>query len=509
MKKQILALSMIAALSACEIDNSDAKKVAANFNNEFITTVGFDGTRGEGMDVELTTGHGNASGVITVTDVNYGEAGIDYTKIPEGIYGTFTMTESDNGAWTYDLDETNPDVLGIMENPNGTLNDAITLTSLDGTKSPINIMIKGIAPDTPAEFRGAFVANVSLKETDAYGTAEVYDENFSESLFQTTVQAQYGIFTINENGRWIYELDNKHPGLGDIILPEDKTEESFELVSADGTSKTFTVNITGAPLNFAAQIPSTTDTTSVFAIDFKATSGLEEADIASGKLQFKVKMSAELAAHTSFGLSCADWNGNNDGGGDNRRLGHFYIGSDGQFSMWSAEIIPGGSYSNGQNDYAKDPDNDQFINLPVVFDQPLITPDEWNEITISWDYQAGALRSLMTLSINDQVASSDHGAIPTDPNEKFLNQTVAGSKFFRCMQQARFIVRKNTDNGGIGALYIDDVKFFTDPNANVKFDTPTYADSFDTSNDGDNIKESKNEKYLNITTDIILIVRDL
>ncbi|MDU0352598.1 hypothetical protein RS130_00535 [Paraglaciecola aquimarina] len=57
MKQQILALSMITALSACDLDNSEALQVPANFNNEFITEVGFFGTPYEGLDVELTTGH--------------------------------------------------------------------------------------------------------------------------------------------------------------------------------------------------------------------------------------------------------------------------------------------------------------------------------------------------------------------------------------------------------------------------------------------------------------------
>lgn len=131
MKKEILVLSMVAGLTGCDLDNSEAKKVPADFNNEFETQVGFDGTRGEGMDVEVTFGHGSASGVIGVTDVNYGEADPNYDLIPEATYGTFVMTAEDDGAWTYDLDETHPEVMALQGNPTASLTDSITITSLD------------------------------------------------------------------------------------------------------------------------------------------------------------------------------------------------------------------------------------------------------------------------------------------------------------------------------------------------------------------------------------------
>ena len=38
MKKTLLVLSIMAGLTGCDIDNSEAKKVPANFNNEFTTT---------------------------------------------------------------------------------------------------------------------------------------------------------------------------------------------------------------------------------------------------------------------------------------------------------------------------------------------------------------------------------------------------------------------------------------------------------------------------------------
>ncbi|MCF2946950.1 VCBS domain-containing protein [Paraglaciecola aquimarina] len=506
MKKQILALSVIASLSACDIDNSEAKKVPANFNNQYTTQVGFDGSSGDTMDVEVTFGHGSASGVIVVTDVNFGEADPDYTKVPEAKYGTFTMTEDGDGAWTYDLDETHSEVAALQGAPSSTLTDVITLTSLDGTTENLNINISGTDAASPAQFRGAFVANVSLTGTSAFGKAEVYDPNFAQSSFQEVGEAQYGEFTIFSDGRWEYELDKRHPDLQSLVTPEDSTEETFMVYSADGTAKEFKVNITGAPLNFAANIPSETDLTSVFAIDFLH-GGVTSADVANGKILFRAKITEDLAMAGNIGMTCAAWNGNNDGGGDNRRVATYYIQPEGEFEMWSAEIKPGGSYRNGAADYAKN-ENNQFITDKVVFDQ-MFTPGEWTDFEMSWEFSSATNLTYLTLLINDTTASSSHDAIPDDPTQRIVAQSVAGSRLYKCLDEARFWVRKSADDGGTGALLIDDIKFYTNIDADVKFDTPDFEESFSNNSDGDDIQATANPRYKNITTDNITVVRDL
>lgn len=500
-------MSMLIALAGCEIDNSAAKRVPADFNNEFATEVGFDGTTGETLEVEITFGHGSASGFAGVTDVNFGEAEIDFSLVPEAQYGTFTMTAEGKGAWTYDLDEANPEVAALQGNPSATLTEVITLTSLDGTTDDLTFVIRGTNTDSPARFRGAFVANVSLTGTSAFGRAEVYDENFQESFFVDGIDAKFGDFTIAPDGRWSYELDKRHPDLQGLVTPEDATQETFVVRSTDGTEAVFTVNITGAPLNFAAKIPSDTDITSAFAIDFLH-GGVTSADVADGKILFRAKTTADLGVAAKFGFTCAQWNGNLNGGGDNRRLGQFFLQPDGTIEMWSAEIAPGGSYQNGAADYARNPANNQFITEKVVFDQMTI-PDEWTDFVMTWEFRTSTSLSYLTLSINDETASSPHGAIPDDPTQKIVAQTVAGSRLFKCMDEARFFIQKNTDNGGQGAMLIDDIKLFTNINADEKFDTPDFEESFLNNSDGDSIFATGNPRYSAVTTDNITVIRDL
>jgi VCBS repeat-containing protein len=511
MKKEILVLSVIVALSGCDLDNSEAKKVPANFNNEFATQVGFDGTRGEGLEIVVTFGHGSASGAIGVTDVNFGEADPDYSLTPEAVYGTFTMLEADDGAWTYDLDESLSEVMALQGNPSASLTETLVITSLDGTKTELNIVINGTPSDSPAQVRGAVVANVSLTDTLGFGKTEVYDENFQQSAFKDVAEpgfevvARFGTFTIEPDGRWQYEVDNRHPDLQSLITPEDSTQEMFTIYTTDGTEVEFTVNITGAPLNFAVQIPSEIDETSAFAIDFLH-GGLTPADVSNGKITFRAKLTEDMLTYGNLGFTCAAWNGNLNGGGDNRRVAHFYMQPDDTLEMWSAEINPGGSYANGAADYAKN-ENNQFITKKVVFDQMHIK-GEWMDFVMSWRFNDATSLTYLTLSINDEAASSVHGAIPDDPTQEIVAQTVAGSRLYKCLDEARFYVR-SSDDGGTGALLIDDIKFFTDINADVRFDTPEFEESFSNNSDGDPVKESGNPRYQNVTTDNILVIRDL
>ncbi len=506
MKKQILALSMVAALSGCDLDNSEALQVPATFNNSFQTNITFDGVTGETFDVNVTFGHGSASGTVGLTDVNFGEAEIDFSQVPEAVYGTFTMNESDDGAWTYDLDETNPEVAALQGNPDASLTDVLTITSLDGTTQDLTIIINGTPATSPAEFRGAFVANVSLSTTSAFGQALVFDENFQESSFQPVGEPQFGTFTISPDGRWEYELDNRHPDLQSLITPEDSTQETFTVVSADGTTTEFTVNITGAPLNFAVNIPSETDETSVFAIDF-LNGGVVPDDLANGVITFRARTTEDLMSEAKFGMTCAAWNGNNNGGGDNRRLAQFFIQPDGTFEMWSAQIAPGGSYANGSADYARNANN-QFITERVVFDQMFI-PGEWSDFVMTWEFNSTLSRTFITLSLDDVAATSPHGAVPSGPNDSIVAQTVAGSRLFRCMDEIRFFIQGNAETGGVGAMLIDDIKLYTDINADLRFDTPVFEDSFVNSNDGDAVTATREQRYELVTTDNITVVRDL
>ncbi|MGL0832615.1 VCBS domain-containing protein, partial [Vibrio vulnificus] len=82
-----------------------------------------------GVDAGVVTeeSHLQTSGTLTVTDVDTGEAHFSNTDVV-GTLGTLHL--KDNGAWTYDLDNTNPKVQALGQGATAT--DTITVQSTDG-----------------------------------------------------------------------------------------------------------------------------------------------------------------------------------------------------------------------------------------------------------------------------------------------------------------------------------------------------------------------------------------
>ncbi|WP_198599010.1 VCBS domain-containing protein, partial [Vibrio breoganii] len=78
------------------------------------------------------------SGTLTVTDVDTGEAHFSNTDIA-GTLGTLHLTDS--GAWSYDLDNTNPTVQALSKGATAT--DTITVQSADGTTHKVTITVNG------------------------------------------------------------------------------------------------------------------------------------------------------------------------------------------------------------------------------------------------------------------------------------------------------------------------------------------------------------------------------
>ncbi|WP_218066038.1 VCBS domain-containing protein, partial [Aliivibrio sp. 1S175] len=80
----------------------------------------------------------HTSGTLTVTDVDTGEAHFSSTDVI-GSLGTLHLTDS--GAWTYDLDNTNPAVQALGKGSTAT--DSITVHSADGTPHQVTVTVNG------------------------------------------------------------------------------------------------------------------------------------------------------------------------------------------------------------------------------------------------------------------------------------------------------------------------------------------------------------------------------
>ena len=88
---------------------------------------------------EDTPAQSSASGTLTITDPDAGEAGFNPQTNVAQTYGTFSI--SAGGIWTYNIDNTKPVVQALKEGETKT--EIITVTSIDGTPTNVVITITG------------------------------------------------------------------------------------------------------------------------------------------------------------------------------------------------------------------------------------------------------------------------------------------------------------------------------------------------------------------------------
>ncbi len=123
------------------------------------------------------------------------------------------------------------------------------------------------------ELTGA--ATEDAAETAAQGRLTVRDPDAGQDMFaaQSEVAGTYGTFSLDEDGSWIYRLDNADPDT-DALTAGQTAADSFAVTSADGTAATVTIAVTGA--NDAAVIGG--DLTGAVTEDAAETAAQRQAD---------------------------------------------------------------------------------------------------------------------------------------------------------------------------------------------------------------------------------------
>ncbi|MGU5795243.1 VCBS domain-containing protein, partial [Aeromonas hydrophila] len=186
------------------------------------------------------------TGTLSVTDVD----GADEAKFvagngtpSAGALGSLTITEG--GAWSYNVDNSKVQYLGEGE----TKVETFTVASVDGTTHTVTITITGV--NDAAVISGSDTGAVTEDETNPTltetGTLTVTDvDGADEAKFVAGNGAPsadaLGSLTITEGGAWTYNVDNskvQYLGLGETRI------ESFTVQSVDGTTHTVTITITG------------------------------------------------------------------------------------------------------------------------------------------------------------------------------------------------------------------------------------------------------------------------
>ncbi|HHQ4931049.1 TPA: VCBS domain-containing protein, partial [Aeromonas hydrophila] len=186
------------------------------------------------------------TGTLSVTDVD----GADEAKFlagngvaSTGALGSLTITEG--GAWTYNVDNSKVQYLGEGE----TKVETFVVKSVDGTEHTVIITITGVndAAVISGSDTGAVTEDESTPLLTETGTLSVTDvDGADEAKFQagngTPSAGALGNLTITEGGTWTYNVDNSKVQ----YLGEGETKvETFVVKSVDGTEHTVTITITG------------------------------------------------------------------------------------------------------------------------------------------------------------------------------------------------------------------------------------------------------------------------
>ncbi|AJE35131.1 retention module-containing protein [Aeromonas hydrophila] len=193
------------------------------------------------------------TGTLSMTDVD----GADEAKFvagngtpSAGALGSLSITEG--GAWTYNVDNSKVQYLGEGE----TKVETFVVKSVDGTEHTVTITITGVNDSAVigGTDSGAVTedeANPTLTETGTLSVTDVDGADEAKFVAGNGVASTgaLGSLTITEGGVWTYNVDNSKVQ----YLGEGETKvETFTVASADGTTHTVTITITG--VNDAAVI---------------------------------------------------------------------------------------------------------------------------------------------------------------------------------------------------------------------------------------------------------------
>lgn len=243
-----------------------------------------------------------ASGVLSVSDVDTGEAGFRAAATLAGAYGDFTF-DAATGAWTYTLDNARAATQALRGGQVAT--DSLSIRSVDLTEKVVSVGVTGA--NDAATFGGTRSVTTNEDAAAAVGaTLTVSDADGGEAGFLPTatpvVAGRYGSFTFAPaTGNWTYlvaptaEVQSLRAG--------QSLADSMTVRSTDGTTQVLSVTIEGR--NDAATIAGTAAASVTEDAPASTASGtLVVFDADAGQSAFQAPAAAALAGtHGTFAFN--------------------------------------------------------------------------------------------------------------------------------------------------------------------------------------------------------------
>lgn len=447
MNKNIITLAMMLALGGCGSDNKGNQTTFSG-----ISEVTIDNT-------EDSFSNGTSSHVL-VKDNDEGEEAFVAQLNTSTTYGIFSIATF--GEWSYQLDASKYDFSTMRAGD--TLTDTIAINSVDGSQSTITITI--VEEQVGASLSGDLTATVAKDSTQAItGTISINDENFGEDEIEveTDLATNYGSFSIDAAGAWVYTLDTTNETVAALIDPQDSLTDTITISSADGTTAEIEIGISlivGEPA--ADRVAAITNT-------FDGDSGELRYEfsspIALGKVTFSFLK--EVTLNTTDGsISDGIVTLFADSNTTNNALLEMYILED------SYEL--------------EDDQGDIAIATPFV-------PNEWTDVEITWDATNATedVLPLMTVTINGTpVTASD-----------FLSGSNDASRVDEGMETIKFRLGANGDIIPDAAFFIDDIALYSD----IAGTSLVWSEDFEDYDVGHSITDADSPNDVNIPDNEVII----
>ncbi|MFC3175191.1 beta strand repeat-containing protein, partial [Novosphingobium bradum] len=240
-------------------------------NDAAVITGATTGTAVEAGGVANGTAGSNATGNLNSTDVdNTADAWTVVSSATATVSGKGTYTIDASGNWVYAVNNADATVQGL--NSGQTTTDTFSVTTVDGTSQTVTVTINGANDAATIGGTSSGAITEDAVPNTLSGTLTATDVDNTANLFQAAASGSattngYGTFAVTTGGVWTYTLNNANATVNALNTGSTLTD-TFNVLSADGTSKAVTVTINGATDDNTTptDITFTLDTTSANAV---------------------------------------------------------------------------------------------------------------------------------------------------------------------------------------------------------------------------------------------------
>jgi uncharacterized delta-60 repeat protein len=222
---------------------SNASVAISIINVNDVAVIGGVDTASVTEDTDVLNNFLHGSGQLTISDADANEAAF----VPAKVIGKFgTLQIGTTGFWTYQASNNQQGIQQLDHSQS--VQDILTVTSLDGTQHGISIRIQGTddAPVISGETNGK-ASQISSSVTSGKLTVTPIDSSgnlvYFPNLSPTASDNGYGSFSMKDNV-WTYQLQTDQAQIKNLKTGETLTD-TFTFIASNGSSETITITIVG------------------------------------------------------------------------------------------------------------------------------------------------------------------------------------------------------------------------------------------------------------------------